>query len=216
MICARWGTKDANRIVARVICDLVFRAHLVGGDSELIGLRDLPAAMCLYWALAGAVERDDMTIVQMLLHAQAKDKDNKKKSLVVVLPLLALDFNSWKKLSGLENRRLPGSDLLFNFFENEASCIAIDKERAKDLFDDVELLISLEYLHLRPSNLHTWTPVGRYVWRRDFSDILGGFDDLPADHPILHSGLLGGTQQTAKKTVEKLRLFLAERPDLTW
>jgi hypothetical protein len=154
------------------------------------------------------VAHDDLEGARSLLHAPIR-ASAKEEPFVLTLPLLAFGTIDWKILSGYEKKRTPASEFLFKLFTQEITDILVDKDDAEELFDRLELLISLESGYLRlQRKLHFWTPIGRYVWKRHGDLIverLAAYENLPQDHPVLMAGLLGGTQASANQTVEALR-----------
>ena len=148
LVSGRWGTPEANRAIARAIRSLGFGAEAMSGFDPWIALRDFCASLCFYWALAGALAREDFMTVRSLMHARIK-RSNAEEAFVSALPLLVLDRINWKALTGLENRRTPASDLLFGLFEKEVIDSTVDQSEAEELFDRLEFLISLEFSHLR-------------------------------------------------------------------
>ena len=223
LVSGRWGTPEANRAVARAIRSLGFRAEAMGGYIYWIELRDFCASLCFYWALAGAVARDDFMTARSLMHARIT-RSNAEEAFVAALPLLALGEFDWKVLTGFENWRTPASDFLFGLFEKECTDCAVDQSEAEELFDRLELLISLEFAHLRlqkmasTNGLWFWMPIGRYTWKRHRDgafDRLATYEDLPVDHVLLQAGLLGGTPESAAKVVGEIRKFVRTNPYLT-
>ncbi len=73
----------------------------MGGYTYWIELRDFCASLCFYWALAGAVARDDFMTARSLMHARIK-RSNAEEAFVAALPLLALGQIEWKMLTGFE------------------------------------------------------------------------------------------------------------------
>lgn len=98
LVSGRWGTAETNRNVIRAIRSLGFRSETVSGFTYWIALRDLCASLCFYWALAGAVAREDYFTARYLMHAPIKTSTN-EEAFVCTLPLLILDLTDWKILS---------------------------------------------------------------------------------------------------------------------
>jgi hypothetical protein len=223
LVCGRWGTAEANVAVARAIRSLSFRSETVGGYDYWIELRDFPASMCLYWGLAGALARDDFATVRTLMLTTVKTA-SRELPLVSELPPLALGSIDWKFLKGLEHRKTPVSDCLFELLQREATDIALAPGEAEELFDRLEFLVSLEFAHQRlqmmpETGLWFWMPVGRYVWKRSGDGVsarLAAHVNLPADHAILKAGLLGGQTATATQAVDAVRKFIEEQPGFRW
>jgi SIR2-like domain len=225
LLSGRWGTSEANRSVVRAIRSIGFGAESQAGFVTWIQVRELCACLCFYWAVAGAVARDDFATARAFMHINARRNDVDHMT-VTTLPIMALgDHIPWKWLNGLENHKLPASDFMFGLFEAEAAADAAeDLNGATDLFNRVELLISLEFAHIRlgrmaTNGMHFWCPLGRFVWQRQDASALAQmatYETLPSTHPLLQAGLLGGTPETAAQAVSALRGRLAQLPSLIW
>jgi hypothetical protein len=197
LVSGRWGTREANRVVARAIRSLGFRPEPKGVYIYAPERYYFCASLCFYWALAGAVAREDFATTRSLMHAQITT-DAGEEVCVLTLPLSALDSIDWKLLKGLEGHKAPASAFLFGPFGKEITDAAVDPSEAEDLFDHLELLISLEFAHLSLQNKNGppfWAPIGLYVWKRGARgvfDRLSAYGNLPANHALLQAGLLGG------------------------
>ena len=85
--------------------------------------------------------------------------------------------------------------------------------QAEKLFDQVELVISLEAGMLRlkqmeASGLRFWTSFGRFIWRN--GNALSDLENLPDSDPIYAAGLLGGSKAAATPTFQEVRKFYKE------
>jgi SIR2-like domain len=224
LVCGRWGTTEANRTVVRAIRSLGFSSEMSGGYSDWIRLRDLCASLCFYWTLAGTLNRRDFTTARLLMDAPTRGHDH-DEAFVYVLPLQAWSDMDWKILKGREKAKTPASDFLFDLFKRELLEAAIDPSDAEELFDQLELLISLEYAHRRIQKIEDdnglWFsfPIGRYSWkggRKNVFDKLRAYDHLSQHDELLQAGLLGGTPENASKTAEAVSQFFRANPNLTW
>jgi hypothetical protein len=214
LVSGRWGTPEANRVVASAVRSLGSWTQAVGGYSYWSDLRAFCASLCFYWALAGAVARNDFTSAEFLMHTRVT-RNGVDDAIVSALPLLALGSIEWKVLKGFEQRSMPASDFLFGLFEREIADAAIDPREAEDLFGRSEFLISLEFSHLRLQQIAAngrrlwfWTPLGRYICKPGGANIqerLAEYENLPANHGLLKAGLLGGTPASASRAAEAMR-----------
>jgi hypothetical protein len=214
LVSGRWGTPQANREVGRAIRSLGSWDRAIGQYSYWAVLRPFCASLCFYWALAGALVRGDLETVRNLMHTQVT-RASGEVAAVTALPLLALGPIEWNVLTGYEQRRMPASDFLFELLETEITCAAVNPIEAESLFDSLELLISLEFSHLRPrqsavGNATRWsrTLLGRYVCERGNDGLLerlAAYRNLPVDHLLLYAGLLGGKPEAAARAAEVVR-----------
>jgi hypothetical protein len=218
LICGRDGTPEANRSAAEAIRSLGCRAYRPGEYSYWYVLRGLCASLCFYWAIAGAIARHDFTTARGFMHARIS-RNGSEETFISALPLLALGSIEWKVLKGYEERRTPASDFLFHLFRTEIADAALDPgEAAEDLFDRLELLITLEFAHARLRQIAAskrplwfWTPLGRYVCNlgsKGLVDRLAALENLPVDHALLRAGLLGGAPASAVEAARAVRQML--------
>lgn len=219
LVCGRWGTTAANRAVADAIRSLTFRAEPVNGFTFWIEMRDFGASLCFYWTLFGATARSDFKLIHLLMHSRIKVNDG-HSPMVSELAITSLGSINWKFLKGLENRRTPGSDFLLSTLSTELGDIALGANDAPEVFDRLEMLITLEFAHLRLSRVSEtgiwfWTPPGRYIWssrKGGALNILKEFEDLTPGHPLLAAGLLGGSPTSAAAVLDAVREHFKKIP----
>jgi hypothetical protein len=216
LICGRWGTPEANRAVARAILSLSFAAESQAGYNSYISLREFGASVCFYWSLMGLLDRGDWQLTKSLLHSEIK-RDT--EPFVSALPPLGYDRVDWNFLTGLENRTTPINDYLFAHVKSDVRDISVREARTDELFDKVEVIISLEAAIFRlkwmegGTGLWFWTPVGRFVWKdhgRLRDEALSLMEGLPDTDPIYTAGLLGGSRAAAAPMFQAVRDFLKE------
>jgi hypothetical protein len=214
LIGERWGTRGAQLAIERALAALNFREQPMGGFAWWIELRNLPASLCFQWALSGALYNDDYSAAARLMNIPVRtSSSDEPKVAAAKYPMNLLDSSlEWKILDGLEKRKLPHSAFLENLFEREASDIVLDESEIIPLFDETEVLIAMQYAHLRSSEEHGWfwTPLGQFIFRDRgrFGEKLGAFEDLEDGAAILKAGLLGGTSASAKSAVQAFREFI--------
>jgi hypothetical protein len=213
LVSASYGTAEANRSVIRALRVLGHRPADTGGYAYWCGLRGFCASLCFYWALAGTLVRKDFTTLGAFMNAPIRTGVGECAA-AAALPLLSLGDIDWKVLRGFEPHQTPVSDFVFRLFASEVADAGVHQGAAEHLFDDLELLISLQFSHLRlkqlaasRSPLWFWTPLGRYVtrWKTDrIADRIAGYAALPENHGLLRAGLLGGTPTLAAQAVEAM------------
>ena len=212
LICGKWGTGKANRAVTRAIQSLSFANEPQAGSADYISLRDIGASICFYWNLAGLVDNEDWKSVKILFYAEVKNNGT-MTPLVSVLPPEILRSDSWKFLTGLENRQAAISSFLFEKFKIESNDISLSEGRSDELFDEAEFFVSLEFAHQRRLSEETtgawfWAPPGRFLWKSRghmWNVKLTRIEKLPDSDPIYQAGLLGGNVTTAKPTLQAVR-----------
>ncbi|WP_445501045.1 SIR2 family protein [Microvirga sp. G4-2] len=221
LICGRWGTANANKAVIRTIRSLVLSAKSPGGFEYWSALRDTGASLCFYWALAGMLDRGDHSLLKSMLDAPMPTRVGEEPSAVEVLPFASYSRYSgmeWKFLAGLENKKAPQSLWLASLLGAELGLINISQEEGRELADQLEFLIALEFgyrrlLRVKETGIHFYIPPGHYFWR-DFGDYLNQrldtYANLPADDPAFRAGLFGGTPASVAETAKEIRRLRGE------
>lgn len=217
LVCGRWGTPEANRAIARVVQSISFTNEARSGYSSYISLRQLGASICFYWNLAGLMDRGDWPMIKMLMHTELKS-DRISQPFVSRLPLLGYEDVEWKFLLGLERHKTPISDYLFDKFKLDARDISLSEERCEELFDEMELTISLEAGCVRLSQMEGtglwfWVPFGRFIWKSgnlNWKEAITRLEGLSDIDPIYSAGLLGGSKAAAGPVFKSVREFLGE------
>lgn len=214
LIAGRWGTPQAVQAVSRSI-GLLASWPPLGGITVWIDLRSFGATLCFYAALIGLLARENYQGIKLLMHSKVKTP-NAELELASLLPMLALtDGDVWKLLKGYERQRLGGSDFLLDLIKRDSRPITLTDEETEALFDRLEFLITLEFARLRldTPNIHFWTPVGSYTWRRGSLDAQWKW--LSATSGALsRAGLLGGTDARFKEVLDVVVEHLKRIP--TW
>jgi hypothetical protein len=129
----------------------------------------------------------------------------------MVLPFHTYASVDWRFLAGFERRKTAVSDFLAAKFIVEARDIALEPNRAEDLFDQTELAIALSYAHRRGENSPTTRmPVGRFIWKdrgQRLEDELKRIEGLPDSDAFFNAGMMGGSKEAAAPTIQKIREF---------
>lgn len=219
LIAGRWGEPNAAQALARVLRDLQFREMPRDGYTYLRALRSFAASLGFYWFLAGCVAGERWALAVEMLQAEIR-LEARDLHFATILPPAAYETVEWKFLAGLENRHTPISDYLVEALRREIGDIAVTAHETDRIFDDVELLIAIEFSHHRQRRVQAgtaswfWAPVGRFVWRgsRGDGDVRPRLDEVVAglgDHPWLVAGLAGGELANVKVAVTALRSYMA-------
>jgi hypothetical protein len=213
LICGRWGTAEANRLVMRVIHSLSFAAEAQSGFNANIALKEFGASLAFYWNLAGLLDGNRWPLVYEIAH-QKLDINSNILPAVYVLPFYGYDNVNWKLLEGLERRDTPVSDFLFDKFSVDAAKdMSMSQKQADVLFDQLEFLISLEASVFRlklvqDKGLWFSMPVGRYSWK-GWQAAMAEYEALPDASPLYASGLLGGSKSAAGPVYAAVRSCLS-------
>lgn len=141
-------------------------------------LRRYAAVLALYSAGLGAVAVDRRSLLGRLLFAPRVRVRGQTKCAVQVLHCGGRDDDVMphgvaKRLPGLEHRKTPFSDRLFEALREPLRDLVPDDEEYGDTFDRFEYLLALAFIGLRlkehPS-AQIWGPPGRFSWRAQGTD----------------------------------------------
>jgi NAD-dependent SIR2 family protein deacetylase len=213
LISGRWGTEAANRAVAQAIQSLSFAGESSAGDSAYTRLREFGASICFYWNMAGLLGRDpiDWAAIHALQKLRLREL-NGVEDAVMVLPFSWYQVN-WKFLKNLERFYAPMSVFVAQSFVAEARDIAVNEARAVELFDQTELTIGLEFAHQRvPSSSGAAMPLGQFIWKgrgQWLEEELQRTEGLSGDDPFFKAGMMGGSKESAARTIQEIRLWLS-------
>ena len=218
LIGTRWGGPEAFRAVLRAIAAVANPGGNTSGFTYLISLRLLPASLCFHWAAAGAVMRGDDARLAALMHLPMPRMNGERHLAVSKLPLLALETVEWKVLDGFERARTPHSNYFHAIFATEARDVAIGSQEADEAWDTAEFWVAMEFAAIRLPEYQAnkgwfWTPVGRFIWRREGMSHVERLDSVRAlrsDAPALKAGLLGGTPEKAKEITDAVTEFFGK------
>jgi hypothetical protein len=126
-----------------------------------------------------------------------------------------------KLLTGMEGRRTPTSDFLFECLRLPLRDLIPGDEEWQSVFDRFEYLLALVYAdQTRWSYKDGWRgPIGRFLWRgrRDpnasIIEVVGKeIETEGQDWPPIKAGLFGGNVEQAMKAKTKFDAFLEKLP----
>jgi len=211
LICGRWGTEEANRAVSRQIKKLTISDEFLSGFTALNSLRNMAASIVFYWNLFGLLERSSYALIRNLMFSETP-VHRERDLFIEVLPFACYSDNNWKWLSGLENRKTPISDFMFNKIEDESNDLSMSRTQANTVFDQTEILICIMFAHQRlkrmsSSSIWFWMPVGRFIWK-DGNMLLHEIDriaSLPESDALFQAKVIGKNSHEFKATAEKIR-----------
>jgi len=171
LICARWGTPEANAQAIRAVRSLAScpppRTNLVKWND----LSRMPASLCFHWGIAGALDRGDLALAGSFMTPMAPRPFNEPTRLVSFLPLEGFDEGpNWKTLVGA-NVGHAASVWLARLFSSEIGDIAVLPDEVADLFERMEFLVAAEHGVdrvdvVKKGKWHFWTYPGTYLFNR--------------------------------------------------
>jgi hypothetical protein len=172
MICARWGTPEANSQAIRAVRSLASGPRPRSSFTRWIELAHMPASLCFYWGVAGALDRGDLALAGSFMTPMVpRPFGDSTRRLVAVLPLeSSSEGPNWKSLAGVDVVH-AASVWLARLFAKEVGDIAVLPDEVDDLFERVEFLIAAEGAVERldvakKGQWHFWTYPGTFLFNR--------------------------------------------------
>jgi len=209
LICGRWGTANAISEAVAAIRDLSYRGDVRSGYSLWTSMRELPAVICFYWLVAGSIARDDLTVTKGILTSTISN--GRSRAPLVTALNFALDDINWKAMKGLERHYYPQSVYAGEMMKLDARFIALNEQRATQLYADTEHLISLEFAYQRlreaeRTGIWFWAPGGDFLWDTSPRRFAGLSEE--GYSPLIEAGLLGGSEASASAALQAYREHL--------
>jgi hypothetical protein len=216
LFAARWGSPAATQRLISELPAISMGGDLVSPFTMWNDLRNLPAALCLYWALAGALDGGRFALAKALLHAPIPNRYAEKLPAADCLMLLAFnESNFWSVATGANQR---SSSIVTQWLQpklgDDLADLSITPAERDTTVDRVEFLVGMEFAYLRAkrceqnNGLWAWFPRGGYVHRNWFQQEVAAIDDASPGNPWLDAGLLGGSTAGAKAAVATVRAAL--------
>ena len=173
------------------------------------GLRRYPAALLLYALGIGAVEADRLGLLGRLLKTSIRDDHHRANtSAVQVLNLSVLGTGqSLQVLEGMTDRRVPLNDWMHKTLRPHVAPIVPDDRRYTFVFDKLEMLLALGYIHAAPDI--GWAPIGAFCYRdenrnRIVEEIEESLSSRQNDSPFVKCGIFGDTNEVCRQRLATL------------
>ena len=200
-----WGNEDATKLWVSSLQRVGNPSESGGGLVYLLELRRYPALLLLYSAgLASVAAGNYATLAAVLTKPKARNDQNKNEAMCSVVYPISVDREGvWKMMPGLDRRRTPVSDHLFNKLRGALREFLPRDEDYQDVFDRFEYLLGLVHADLNRWEVENgwWGPVGCFAWRgsrfnqegRISQKIGAEIEAERASWPLLKAGLFGGS-----------------------
>ena len=209
-----WGEQDHVLVWQRALGRL---GSTVIGDGYVIwrGLQRYPAALLLYGLGIGAVEANRLGFLAHLLKAPISEQHRDDKATVEVLPPSRLfdgDQRAMRILDGMERRRVPLNDWMHDVLRPHAARVVPDGARYTFVFDKLEILMALAYVHVHSG--FGSLPLGAFGYRAEHRDrivkeIAESLSSSGDGSPFVKSGVFGDTAEVCKQRLDTLLGFVA-------
>ena len=208
-----WASDDHVLLWERALVRLGATSPIAGQVYQIWeGWRRYPATLLLYGLGIGAVEKNRLGFLGRLLKAAISDERSEEERVAVqVLPASVLsdgDVRVMRLLEGMENRRVPMSDWLHDALRQPAARIVPDDSRYTFVFDKLEILLALGYVHVEPEQ--GWAPVGAFCHRhknrkRIEQEIEASLSRTGNESPFVTCGIFGDTEEICRQRLATLR-----------
>ena len=186
-----------------------------GGKTYWLTLRTYPATLLLYALGIGAIEAGRLHFLGRLLETPIRDHNHKSVPAVQVLPPLCLfdDVRAMRILEGMDKRKMPLNDWLYNGLRTHTMRVVPDEARYEFIFDQFEMLVALNYIHLDQQERYGhWAPLGAFSYRlhenRIDQEIEESLSTMQVESPFVKCGIFGQTVDLCKKRLAALREFI--------
>ena len=212
-----WADDDHSRLWQRALRRLG-TTGLGGGYEIALGLRRYPSALLLYALGIGAVEADRLRFLRCLLETAIHEDYREDKTAVDVLPpyrLFGGNGQIMRVLEGMGDRYAPLNDWMHDVLRPHAAPIIADKFRYTVVFDKLEVLMALSYIHRHsedPSGV--WPPRGAFGYReqngnRILQQIEESLLSSGNESPFVKCGIFGDTAELCGERLTALRTAVA-------
>ena len=214
-VLGRWGDGGETDDVANILITL---SKGPTTQPSVVHLNGYPTVLLLWSYGTGLVMANRWRELHDLL-SHAVDGDVGQPTRLVDIParwFLEGNRNDfWKRMSGLEDRKTPASDHLFEILNTWRISFAPVASDFEGLHDTWEILFSLTYSETRvseePGVMPPWTHVGRNLWRAQSRhrvlDRISG--ELRRD--LLEAGFFGGSRTRLGLVVDSYTTFIGPR-----
>jgi hypothetical protein len=171
-----WGDDKQPSLWVKAIERLANPPDADSGVGFWPSLKRYPALLALYAAGLGAVAADRRSLLgTLLLTPRVRVYAETMRAVQVLHGGETQDgivpHAYAKRLPGLERRKTPLSDRLFETLRDPLRQLVPDDREYEDLFDRFEYLLALAYVGMRlKAGPQIWGPAGRFAWRAERTD----------------------------------------------
>lgn len=186
------------------------------------GLTLYPATLLLYTLGLGAVERGRLRFLAHLLKTVLREEHRDEKLAVQKLPPFCLPGaiyaqDEMRLLEGMKLRYAPLNDWLLQALWQHVTRVIPDKKHYEVIFDQLEALIALGYLHHTDEPV-AWAPPGAFCYRHEnrgrfMKQVEESLSREKTESPYVVCRIFGETVGECGRNMKKLKEFI---PELRW
>ena len=188
------------------------------GYGAWMDLGRYPGSLLLYALGIGAVEAGRLTFLGRLLETPIREEHRDDKVAVEVLPPSCLFGGSghvMQMLEGMERRYVPLNDWMHSALRPHAGRIIADDSRYTFVFDKLEILMALNYIHIHSrDSADIWPPLGAFGYRQEtrgriIHEMEASLSSKLDDSPFIKCGIFGDTEEVCRQRLEALQGVIA-------
>ncbi|MCY4012138.1 MAG: SIR2 family protein [Gammaproteobacteria bacterium] len=213
-VLGRWGDGTETEDVAGILLSLWADSADHPGP---IHLQRYPSVLLLWAYAVGLVLAKRWRPLHDLLSYPIQGDNGGPGRLVDIPARWFLDGNRndfWKRLPGMERRKTPASDHLFDVLDTWRTSFAAVVANFEDVHDLWEILFALTFSETQVSEDPStpgnppWTHIGRNVWRHGSRRRI--LDSIPGElrRDLLDAGFFGGSKTRLAATVDSFSALL--------
>ena len=205
LLIGRWGRGNQSEIAVMPLRRLAEAIQAKGGTSALLQARWYPVFLLLYAGCIGATAGHNYDVVLSITHATAPNpygSKNRDALLTAVTAAMTDVHDMFRLFPGMERRRLPRSDYIFDLIRRYADDVLYLSSDYESIFDRAETILFIEYMHLDhpepiADNERVWGPIGRFISKNTYvsplSAIISEATAAGNNWPPTKAGLFGGS-----------------------
>lgn len=215
----RWGKAEHSAMLARVFERIADHNVTAGGYDAWLSLRWMPLDRLFYFAGIGALSHENYAMLQVLYSARSYDRSSGKPYDRAFLRTIDGIFGAQllsllKSLPGHERQYVPRSELYYKQLQPRLDDILFLGSSYEQLFDRLEVLNALTFIHGKAGAGTGWGPPGRFAWKhRDsshspFEAVVSEANGRGNEWPPLRAGLFHGDLARFNEVAEAFRGLL--------
>lgn len=195
------------------------------GYVFLVEMQRYPATLLMYALGMGAVEAGRYHLLGKLFSTSIHRESREDIAAVQILPPFCMfdkSGNNAKFLEGMEQRRAPMNDWLYNLLRAPLKSLIPNEKRYQLTFDKLEILMALGFaFQEKRSGDNFWAPPGAYGYRREsYERISVEIEESitkDGDKSVyVTSGIFGLSAEACMKTLNEFKGFISKVGSQWW
>jgi hypothetical protein len=220
-----WGEPNNRYLWTKCIQRLVGLDKYQGGFSGWLELRKYPALLVLYAGGVASIASGRLeNLAALTIDATYKD-GYIVEPLVIMYNARRVGQGMVELLPGLEKRKTPMSDHLFEVISGSFTDLIPDNEHYQECFDRFEYYVALLHADYEASqgNSQPWAPTGCFLWRHYHSsysfentDLVRNLrhevDKKGSECSLLQAGMFDGSVDRLRSAIDAVSELVSKIP----